>query len=106
MQSDLHSALALSEVCRLAMLGQHEDSLRAVQHLSQSFRLLNANIGSAKVVNDLTLATVVYISLSERMRGHYTEGQIHVQALKRMVTMRGGMQELLKNSHLAQKVFM
>lgn len=77
-----------------------------MQFLSRSLQLLNMNIRKSTKPSDNTIATVVYLSLSERMRGQYEQGQIHILALKRMVTLRGGIEQLVTNRHLANKIFM
>lgn len=101
----LSAALALSEIFNTAIAGRKEEPVVAIKHLSRAFTLLSKNI-EAQGTSDLIIATVLYISLGERMKGQYERGQIHVCVLKKMVALRGGIKEILKYQALVQKIFL
>jgi len=95
----------LSEIFHAAFAGRKEDSALTLRHLSKSFNLLSSNI-AVHGTSDLIIATVLYISLGERMKGHFERGQIHVKVLKKMVEFKGGIKNVLANTSLAQKIFL
>ncbi|KAL4918203.1 hypothetical protein BDW62DRAFT_210677 [Aspergillus aurantiobrunneus] len=47
-------------------------------------------MSSKEAASDMTIAIIVVMSLYERLQGHYERGYVHVQGLRRMVELRGG----------------
>ncbi|SPO01794.1 uncharacterized protein DNG_04467 [Cephalotrichum gorgonifer] len=67
-------------------------------HVSQTLRLVNQRLSSADATSDATIAVVVIIGQYHRHRGQYRDGLVHMNGLKRMVEMRGGISQILRES--------
>ena len=84
---------------------EKEDPMLAVRHLTQTFRLVNQRLSRTDAVSDASMAVVVIIAQYERHRERYLKGLIHLDGLRRMVEMRGGISQLLwYNPSLGQKI--
>ena len=85
---------------------QPDNATKAIQHLSQTFRLINERMSGADAVSDRTIAAVVGMAQYERMQAHYRRGFIHVQGLRQMAKLRGGIRNLKRQMpDLTKKMF-
>jgi hypothetical protein len=58
-----------------------------------------------EATSDMTIAILVIMSQYERLQGQYARGYIHMQGLRRMVELRGGIKQLSRECRgVIQKV--
>lgn len=71
-----------------------------------TFRLLNKKLSGNDALKDPTIAAVVAMTQYERLRGEYQHGLIHLEGIRRMVELRGGISRIIiSRPGLAQKIF-
>ena len=92
----------MSEVCRDTSLGTQETSQRSLSYLSKTYRCIAQNIQNGGATNS-TVAAVMSMALHEDFRGHPDRSKIHIDALERLIELRGGV-DALKAVGLVQKV--
>lgn len=82
------------------------DPVEALHHLSHMFRLVNERLSSKDTISDSTIAVVVSMAQYWRLQRQLAQGIVHVEALQRMVKLRGGIAQLTKEKiALCQKIF-
>jgi hypothetical protein len=87
-----------------SLLGRHETSTRALRHLSNSYRCIKQNLESNGTPSDSTVAAVMCMAIHEDLRGHPCRSKVHVDALQRIVELRGGIAQFAGNRVLVQKI--
>lgn len=103
--TDFHCAVAVSVTALNNLVIKQEDPIVAMRHLSHAFRLINERLSGNDAVSDTTIAVVVIMAKYEDLQGQYHQGLVHLEGLQRMVQLRGGMSQLMKNMPaLAQKI--
>ncbi len=94
----------MSAVCVDSLLGRQETSLKTLQHLSKAYRCINQNLQKFETPSDLTIAAVMSMAIHEDLRGQPGRSKVHVDALQRMVELRGGIAQFGANRVLLQKI--
>jgi hypothetical protein len=103
---DFHSAVATSVIALNNLLVKQEDPEQAMRHLSRTFHLVNQRLSSPDPVSDSTIAVVVSLTHYDRLRGQYRQGLVHLEGLRQIVELRGGVSEFTKSHRsLALKIF-
>ncbi|KAI0023964.1 hypothetical protein F4780DRAFT_798176 [Xylariomycetidae sp. FL0641] len=100
-----HGALALFVATASAASLTPAEQLAAAQHLSRTLALVGARLGGADALSDRSLATVVALTMIDRLRGAHRAGLVHLDGLARMVALRGGLPALVRHRPaIARKV--
>jgi hypothetical protein len=94
----------MSEVSMDSIMGKQETSPRAIQHLYNTYRCIRQNIQKNEMPSDPTIAAVMSMAIHEDLRGHPDRSKIHVDALFRLIELRGGLDELEARQVLVQKI--
>jgi hypothetical protein len=94
----------MSEVCVDSLLGKRETSPLALQHLSNTYRCIKRNLQTHRIPSDSTIASVVSMAIHEDLRGHPDRSKVHIDALQRMVEIRGGIAQFRSNRALCMKL--
>lgn len=77
-----------------------------VHHLCVALRLVNAQLSGRDAASNETMAGVLVLGLYERYHGEYQRGLMHLDGLRRMLDLRGGIRALSTSSpDLARKIF-
>lgn len=86
-------------------IADREDPELAVRHMTQTLQLVNQRLSRVDAVSDVSIAVVVMIAHYERHQERYSKGLVHLDGLRRMVEMRGGISQLTRdNSSLGRKI--
>jgi hypothetical protein len=94
----------MSEVCVDSLLGRNETSPQALQHLSNTYRCIKQNLEKHRTPPDSTIAAVMSMAIHEDLRGQPSRSKVHVDALERMVELRGGIGWFIDHQMLLQKI--
>ena len=79
---------------------------KAIQHMTQSFRLINERISHADHITRQMLAVVMILSARESTRCRYDTGQVHLSGLFRMIELHGGLEKLaIEEPEIMQKTY-
>ncbi|KAK9649136.1 hypothetical protein HCH54_003555 [Aspergillus fumigatus] len=104
-QACFHCAVATSILCLNDLVTRKEGILQAMSHISHTFRLINQRLSGQEAISDTTMAVIFSMSQYERHQNEYQRGFVHVQALRRMVQLQGGLLQVTKSNHiLVQKM--
>lgn len=91
--------------CLNKLVGKPGGNLLAMRHVSHTFPLVNEKLAGQNAVTDLTIAVIVSMAQYEHHQNQYQRGFVHVQGLRRIAELRGGISQLIENSTgLVQKV--
>lgn len=98
--------MATAITCLNGMVSEPEGVLQAMHHRSRTYRLVNQKLSSQNALTDLTIAAIVSMAQYEHHQNQYQQGLIHVQGLRRIAQLQGGVLQFLENnsSGLVQKV--
>jgi hypothetical protein len=94
----------MSEVTLDARLGRIETSPQALQHLSNTYRCVSQNLQRDGIPSDPTIAAVLTLALHEDLRGQPGRSKVHIDALQRMVELRGGITQFGSSHVLIHKI--
>jgi hypothetical protein len=94
----------MSEVCADSLLGKTEASPRALMHLSHTYRCIKQNLDKDGIPSDSTMAAVMSMAIHDVLRDQTGRSKVHVDALHRMVELRGGIAQFRDNKLLLQKI--
>jgi hypothetical protein len=88
-----------------SMLGIYEDDSKEVlRHLGNTYRCVNKNLQRDETPSDSTVATVMSMAIHDDLLGLEKRNKVHVEALYRMVTLRGGLCEFVESKMLLIKI--
>ncbi|AEO71819.1 uncharacterized protein THITE_2020265, partial [Thermothielavioides terrestris NRRL 8126] len=103
-----HGAMAVFMAAFPSMpVSPSQDSTAArVRHLCVALRLVNARLSGSNAAADENVTVVMILALYERFQGSYHRGRLHLDGVRRMVEMRGGIGGFARsNPTWARKVF-
>ncbi|KAF4637287.1 hypothetical protein G7Y89_g799 [Cudoniella acicularis] len=101
-----HCTVAMCVIAVNALRIEKADSVEAMHHMSDTFRLVNQKLSGKEALSDTTMAVIVALSHYERVRGRHCQGMVHFEGLHRIVELRGGILRLVNyKAALAQKIF-
>jgi hypothetical protein len=81
------------------------DTTVALYHLAQTLRLIEQRLSESNAAADINIATVVMMAQFERHQDRYPQAKAHMDGLQRMVEMRGGISNLIRqNPILSHKI--
>ncbi|KAK0275231.1 hypothetical protein LTR35_011279 [Friedmanniomyces endolithicus] len=98
-----HVILLLSGLDREHLQQQH-DSVHSRQLLDQCLSLLQARILTPEGVNDGTLVAIASLAAMEHDRGNMRALDMHLEGLKRVVELRGGLDAIRRTNSMAANV--
>jgi hypothetical protein len=85
---------------------EQDTSAVQIRHLCLALRLVNARLSSKDAVSNETLIAVLILGLYERYQGDFERGLVHLEGVRRMLDMRGGIREFAATGpSWARKVF-
>ncbi|KAK2811632.1 hypothetical protein FQN50_001974 [Emmonsiellopsis sp. PD_5] len=99
-----YGMLAMAEICGDSLIGRTDTSPRALIHLSHTYRCIGRNLENGSLPSDSTIAAVMFMAVYDDLTGQPERSKIHVEALYRMVELRGGLDQLKANRLILQKV--
>lgn len=100
-----HCAMAAAIPYLNKMTNQPEGILQAMHHVLHTLRLVNQKLSGQSTVTDLTIAVVVNMAQYELQQNEHQQGFVHVQGLRRIAQLRGGMPRLKESpSGLVEKI--
>lgn len=100
-----HCAMATAIPCLNKLASKPEGVFQAMRHVSHTLRLVNQKLSDQSAVTDLTISAIVNMAQYEHHQNQHQQGFIHVQGLRRIAQLRGGVSELMKSpSSLVQKI--
>ncbi|RYP64384.1 hypothetical protein DL771_008778 [Monosporascus sp. 5C6A] len=97
-------SISLMQACNELFLGGGESSPKALYHLSQTFARVRKRLQSPDALSDSTISTVLSLIAQEQIRRGQPGAKIHIAGLRRMVELRGGLDQLEKNPPLVVKI--
>ncbi|KAJ4307259.1 hypothetical protein N0V88_000641 [Collariella sp. IMI 366227] len=69
-----------------------------VQHIYKALQMVNARLTDANAITEENIGVVLILSLYERYDNQYDRGLVHLDGLRRMIEMRGGIGNWIKSS--------
>jgi hypothetical protein len=94
----------MAEVSTDSLLGKRETSPQALQHLSNTYRSIRQNIERNVMPTNATIAAVMSLAIHDDLKGHPDRSRVHVDALERLVKLRGGLEDFEAEQVLLQKI--
>jgi hypothetical protein len=79
-------------------------SPRGLRHLSNTYRCINMNLQRHGTPSDATVAAVMSLAIHEDLKGQHQSSKIHLDALIKMVRLRGGIAKFEATQILLQKI--
>ncbi|KAF2803680.1 uncharacterized protein BDZ99DRAFT_467814 [Mytilinidion resinicola] len=76
--------------------------IEALRHKQEAIKGINAKLNSHEGISDEVVGAVATIASFENLYGAYNAAQLHIDALKRMVMMRGGINAFAHNDGLVR----
>ncbi|KAF2096856.1 hypothetical protein NA57DRAFT_42558 [Rhizodiscina lignyota] len=90
----------MAAVCEDSLRGTTtQTSPQALVHLSNTYRCLARNLQTDKIPADSTIAAVMSLAIHDDLRGQPARSKVHIDALQKMVQIRGGITEFLPRDH-------
>ncbi|KAF3391097.1 hypothetical protein DPV78_010946 [Talaromyces pinophilus] len=77
----------------------------ALRHMQQALSIIKTRIATMRAVADETIAVIATLAFVEKTRGSFDNWRIHMNGLKRLVDMRGGLVSLETKPMVMTKVF-
>ncbi|KAG9250563.1 uncharacterized protein F5Z01DRAFT_360103 [Emericellopsis atlantica] len=96
--------LAMMQAANETYLGRGETSPRALTNLAKTFARVQQRILSPDALADSTVTIVISLVNQEHLRGDLSGATIHIAGLRRMVELRGGLDQLEHNPPLLMKI--
>jgi hypothetical protein len=85
--------------------GVHQnDSKELLKHLGNTYRCINRNLQQREIPCDPTVAAVMSLVIHEHLLSEQNKSKVHMDALSRMVSLRGGLADFEGNRMLLQKI--
>ena len=102
----LHCCVGLSILVLNRLMVDPEDTMVAIHHHSLTLRMVNERLSVGDGVSDTTIAAVLMMAQFEHYQDQHQRGLYHLQALRRIADLRGGIAELKRCiPYLTQKIF-
>lgn len=89
---------------RSFMFGSTSIPPDALYHLSQAITLVNTSLGTSSALSDSNLSVVVFLVLQGLVREEYNHAKVHMDGLKNMIALRGGLDRAGLNEVLLVKI--
>ena len=99
-----HCSIAMMQASNDMFLGGGDTSPAALHHVSQTLAEVKKRLESRDALSDTTMGIVVSLINQEQIRKHHSAAEVHVMGLKRIVDLRGGLDQLQENIPLVLKI--
>lgn len=86
------------QACNEIFLGTGASSPRALYHLSRTFAQVKKRLEGKDALSDSSLAIVISLINQEQIRNEQASAKVHIDGLKRMVELRGGLDRLSQDN--------
>jgi Fungal specific transcription factor domain len=87
-----------------SMMGVQKDSKEMIKHLGNTYHYINRNLQQNDKPSDSTVAAVMSLAIHEDLLGQPKRNKVHIDALYRMVDMRGGVEAFESKTVLLHKI--
>ena len=94
----------MATLCVDKLLGKPPGSPQALRHLQNTYRCFNRELKEAFQPSDPTIAVVVSLAVHENLTSEFGIAKLHLDALERILDLRGGIEGFASNSMLWHKV--
>jgi hypothetical protein len=92
------------QTCNEMYCNNGNSSTKALYHLTQTFNHVTRLLAGPDALSDSAIMIVVSLISHELMRKGYGDLKVHLNGLKRMIQLRGGLSKLEGNPALLLKV--
>ncbi|KAL4910129.1 hypothetical protein BDW74DRAFT_173596 [Aspergillus multicolor] len=83
-----HCSVATTILCSRNLV---RETAQGMYHIARTYRIVQKRLRSQEeATSDMTMAILVAMSQYERLQGQFERGYVHLQGLRRMVELRGG----------------
>ncbi|KAL6401646.1 hypothetical protein AUP68_15523 [Ilyonectria robusta] len=103
-EATYHCNIALMEASNEIFMDNGASSPKALYRLSQTLAIVKRRLESADALSDSTIGIVVSLISQEQCRKEFLGAKAHIDGLRRMVELRGGLSQLEGNIALLLKV--
>ncbi|KAL2872718.1 uncharacterized protein BJX67DRAFT_376511 [Aspergillus lucknowensis] len=90
-----HCSVATLILCSRNLV---KETAQGMRHIAHTYRILQERLCGKEATSDMTIAILVIMAQYERLQGQHARGYIHVQGMKRMIELRGGIMGLGKEN--------
>jgi hypothetical protein len=88
-----------------SLRGIHQnDSKELLKHLGNTYRCINRNLQQREIPSNSTVAAVMSLVIHEHLLSEQKKSKVHMDALRRIVSLRGGLIDFEGNKMLLQKI--
>ncbi|KAK3301881.1 uncharacterized protein B0T15DRAFT_404983 [Chaetomium strumarium] len=94
-----HGAMALF-IAGLDSPTDEEKVTAQARHICWALRMVNARLSGPNAAAEENITVILTLGMYERYDGNYRHGLVHLDGLRRIVEMRGGVAELARTSPL------
>lgn len=96
--------VAMMQACNEIFLGEGANSPKAFYYLSQTFAQVRKRLASTDALSDATIGIVLSLINQEQIRKEHASAKAHIDGLKRMIELRGGLDKFEGNRALLLKI--
>ena len=96
--------LAMAQQCEDTMSDRSQPSLRALRYLTTTYRCINQDLQEVHTPSDPMIAVVMSLLVHENLTYNFGTPKMHLDALERMIELRGGIDHLTKDWLLLHKI--
>lgn len=79
-------------------------TLKTLQHYSTALRLVQDRLQSSEALSDSTLRAVISLVIQDQLRQQCVNARDHLEGLRKMIALRGGLSTLEGNRPLLLKI--
>lgn len=99
-----HCCIALLQACNHIFFLNGDSSPEALYHVSQAYALIKTRLSSPEALSDSTIWLVISFIHQEQIKTDRSKAKIHVDGMRRMIELRGGLEQLEGNLPLTLKI--
>jgi hypothetical protein len=96
--------VGIAEGIRCVIMGVNEITELSLRSLANTYRCVNEDLGRSADPSIGTIASVMSLAMHESLFGMVGKTRMHLQALERMVELKGGLEAFEYHTTLLQKV--
>ncbi|KAH5865662.1 hypothetical protein HBI92_115920 [Parastagonospora nodorum] len=96
------AALFHALLCTSALFGLHDIAVQR-KHMLESIRLINGRLSGDGATSDATITAILFMAKAEYFQGNHGVWSVHMDGVKRIVELRGGMETL--SQLIQQKIY-
>jgi hypothetical protein len=100
-----HCTLFVAETASSCLRHCSEPTIRALKHQNKTYRYIKESIARNESPSDAVVASVISMVIHEDHQLHKEQARMHLEALSKMIQLRGGMETLESNPTLLHKIF-